>query len=80
MQSKVIRNIISNYFFTEEEMIKQLKQSGIHLDTDSMYCLFIKINNILIFEESTEEEYYTLNYGIINVITEISMIALTPTA
>lgn len=72
LQSKVIRNIISNYFFTEEEMIKQLKQSGIHLDTDSMYCLFIKINNILIFEESTEEEYYTLNYGIINVITEIS--------
>ena len=44
-QSTFFRNILSNFFSTNEEMQTSMQESGIVFNTDPVYCLMIKTIN-----------------------------------
>lgn len=71
-QSTFFRNILSNFFSTNEEMQTSMQESGIVFNTDPVYCLMIKTINQYRFEEGTEEESEELRTNITNVIYEIA--------
>lgn len=71
MRQKVFRNIISNFFYTEEEMQQAFRQWDISFETRPVYCFFIKSEDYHRFEDASEEEYFALEFSILNVIEEI---------
>lgn len=72
LQTEVLRKIICNHFYTEAEMIADMRNYEIKLNSGDIYCFFLKFGDFFRFEESTEEDYYTLIFSIVNVALEIA--------
>lgn len=67
----VLRNLISHFYLTDEEMDHALRQAGIHFETQTVYCMLIRAGDWFRFEDADEEENRTLQYSMKNIAMEV---------
>ena len=71
-RTRALHDLVAHFYLNEEDMSRRLLDAGIRLDIPQKACLLIKIGDIFRFEETTEEEYHTLKFSVINIAEEIA--------
>ncbi|WP_143436190.1 response regulator [Intestinibacillus massiliensis] len=71
-RTRVLRGLVSRFYLDEQEMKTQLQAVGVAFPTEPVWCLLIKAGEMYRFEETTEEEYQTLQFSIFSIVEEIA--------
>lgn len=70
-QERALRDLICRFYLDEAEIGTRLKDAGIEFTEADVFCMLVKVEDLFLFEESTEEEYHTLTFSIRNIVAEI---------
>jgi YesN/AraC family two-component response regulator len=72
MRKNFLRDLTGRFYADEEEIKESMRILDIHLDREHVYCMMIKAGELYRFEEMPDEQLYTLNISIINIVEEIA--------
>lgn len=71
LREKFLKDLISGNVFNEREIEKSFKIHNITLPHNDLICLEVRIENIEIYNNYTNDDIYMLNSSVINIIEEI---------
>lgn len=71
LRNHLMKNIISRFFLSDEDLYRQLQQCGISFSNEPVWCLALKTDISMEYMEY-EDEYQTIRISLINIAEEIS--------